>query len=259
MVWPNLVLAKLGLAKLGLGQTWSGQTWSWPNLVWPNLDLAKLGLAKLGFGRHIRARVRFGPTALVRNLPERGHAALCLPNTSKGTPHSHLASVTARGSRNLSKTNVLNKCGSIVNSNVVGAPCNAAPDLGLNGTDVGLDGGTRLGKDHGFSEVALERRGSVVLPTVFTRFDAAGLWKPHASSQLPPTGTAHKPTLVQNACCLVQVFETSLWIGIQDNFDSILSTLADAPTTWAKRLPMKPNGLQVLSWTLIGVPSPPIS
>ena len=41
MVWPNLVLAKLGLAKLGLGQTWSGQTWSWPNL-----DLAKLGLAR---------------------------------------------------------------------------------------------------------------------------------------------------------------------------------------------------------------------
>ena len=39
--WPNLVLAKLGLAKLGLGQTWSGQTHSWPNL-----DLAKLGLAR---------------------------------------------------------------------------------------------------------------------------------------------------------------------------------------------------------------------
>ena len=51
MVWPNLVLAKLGLAKLGVGQTWSGQTWIWPNLVWPNLDLAKLGLAKLGHSR----------------------------------------------------------------------------------------------------------------------------------------------------------------------------------------------------------------
>ena len=33
LVWPNLVLAKLGLAKLG-------------NQTWPNLDLAKLGLAR---------------------------------------------------------------------------------------------------------------------------------------------------------------------------------------------------------------------
>ena len=82
---------------------------------------------------------------------------------------------------------------------------------------------------------------------------AVGLWKLHDSSQLPPTRTAHKLAPVQNACCLVQVSKTSLWIGVQDCFDSIC-TLANASTTWARR--RLPKRLQVLSWTLIGVPSP---
>ena len=39
--------------------------------------------------RHTRASVHSGPTARVRNLPDLGHAALCLPYRSTAPPHSH--------------------------------------------------------------------------------------------------------------------------------------------------------------------------
>ena len=71
---------------------------------------------------HTRARDLSGSTALVRNRPERGHAALCLPHTSKWLPHSHRASVAARGSRSLSRTRVRNRCASTLNSGQVEWP-----------------------------------------------------------------------------------------------------------------------------------------
>ena len=65
--------------------------------------------------RHSLASVRSGAAALVRNLPEWGHAALCRPWSSRIKPHSHLASDTGNGSRNLSKKRVRKRSGAILN------------------------------------------------------------------------------------------------------------------------------------------------
>ena len=59
-----------------------------------------------------RARDRSGPTALARNRPDLGQAALCLPHTSIRLPHSQKASITGVGRRSLSRTRVRNKWGS---------------------------------------------------------------------------------------------------------------------------------------------------
>ena len=52
--------------------------------------------------RHTLPKVRSGPTARVR----------CLPNTSKGAPHSQRASVTSSGNLSRSRMRVLSNCGS---------------------------------------------------------------------------------------------------------------------------------------------------
>ena len=71
---------------------------------------------------HTLAKVLSGPLARIRNLPEWGHAARCLPNTSNMLPHSHLDSVMSNGSRNLSKIRARKSCGSTLYSSPVGAP-----------------------------------------------------------------------------------------------------------------------------------------
>ena len=72
--------------------------------------------------RQTLASVRSGASARVRSLPECGQAALWRPRQSKTTPHSHLASVTGNGTRNLSKINTRKRPGSILNSGLVGHP-----------------------------------------------------------------------------------------------------------------------------------------
>ena len=77
-----------------------------------------------GLKHLLLANVRSGASALVRSLPECGHAALWRPLESKAAPHSHLASVTGSGTLKRSKNRTRNRTGSILNSGLVGQPCN---------------------------------------------------------------------------------------------------------------------------------------
>ena len=72
----------------------------------------------------MRVNVLSGGTARVLSLlslPDRGHAALCLPNASRAIPRSHLASTTFKGGATARARGVRNCSGSNTNSGFVGA------------------------------------------------------------------------------------------------------------------------------------------
>ena len=69
--------------------------------------------------RRTPAKVLSSATALVRNRPQCGQAALCRPLLSTHSPHSHLPSVTAKGNLSLSRIKVRYRAAS---SGLVGHP-----------------------------------------------------------------------------------------------------------------------------------------
>ena len=93
----------------------------------PQLDVAS---DRCPASRQTWAKVISVATARRFNLPDRGHAAQCLPNRSFWPPHSHVASVRRRGSRKRSRTKVRKKRGCTWNSSPVGAPWSTAPAPG---------------------------------------------------------------------------------------------------------------------------------
>ena len=78
----------------------------------------------------MRAIVLSGEPALVLNLPDLGHAALCLPRVSRGVPHSHCDSTTSNGNRRRSRTRVRKSSGHTLNSGPAGAPDNTLLEPG---------------------------------------------------------------------------------------------------------------------------------
>ena len=89
-----------------------------------------LNLTLAPASRQTLARTRSMGMARFLSLPVLGHAALCLPNTSKGPWQPlHLVSSIWSGSCILSNSNVLNRCEGITYSGAVGAWASAAPAL----------------------------------------------------------------------------------------------------------------------------------
>ena len=116
------------------------------------------------------ASVRSGANVRVRNFLECGQAALWRPRQFKTTPHSHLASVTGNGTRNLPKINTRKTPESILNPGLVGHARSTyeqpLPEV-RNGDEHDHVQTLRTSK-----ELELGSGSRVVLPTVcpFTRF-----------------------------------------------------------------------------------------
>ena len=148
---------------------------------------------------HTLAKVLSGPPARIRNLPEWGHAARCLPNTSNMLPHSHLDSVMSNGSRNLSKTRARKSCGSTLYSSPVGAPWKTALEPG---PEWDLKWAWFAGHDWTNTTVSLkwysrEEDPWYCQPCCHSPGSLLNRWAT-PRPQLVPPWTSHEPTTVQH-------------------------------------------------------------
>ena len=122
--------------------------------------------------RHTLARVLSVGTALVRNLPDRGHGARCLPKAG-----------------GVSRTPI---CGMpLVPSCWATEEDSTGPWAGVR-PKVSLVGGTRLGKDHGLPEEVFRGGRRVELPAVlpFTELGTVCQARAFAPTELRPRNLA---------------------------------------------------------------------